>query len=268
MNTIENKIDEYIETKESNSIISQINQTVWTKIEDPGAEKRLERYLKWKELYLKEKKSVMDQVNLGLLEIRFLLDKDFKAFKKELKDLEEEIVTTNEDLDTGNVDSNLETTETWKKIADFVADKNNLKKVKDILQRAWELHCRWFANWVYKKLWINDNDREVIYQDGSKYNFTDSAWTNKEYQLTWIWEQKTNSELIGTIQPWDWLYVHNKNKYDNGWNHSVIFIGRENGEVWKAITASYPGSHSEDAVLHTYDLNDNPIKHITRPQSA
>jgi len=265
--SVDQKINEYKIEKQDQSVINQINKSFWTKIDSNGGNSLDE----WAELYKKEKRTFLESIKMNFLEIKLsIFDKDFKKFKEELDNLRGWI-QKDDNIESGeeeseDIDSILETSDIWKKI--IQAAKDNLKNARTNLETK-DRHCRWWANFIYEKAWLstNSNKRKVIYQDGNKYEFVDTSWKKKAYQLNAIWEQLSNHELIKKVQPWDWLYVNNKNKYDKWWNHSVIFLWRKNWVVWQAETASYPGG-TQDAVIKTYDLNLNPIKHITRPLSA
>jgi len=271
---IEKKINKYKEEKKSKSVFNQINETFWTDIEI--GEKGNKQFDKRAELYLKEKKTIWDTVKISFLELRLsIFDKDFSKFKEELDNLKKWITknsSSNENIDSKkseeeqkeqeskelendskDIDSNVELSDIQKKIITLAKENTWKSGVRKLINNTKFLHCRWWADAIYKKAWLPSAKREVIYQNWKYY--------------TAIWEQLSNRELINKIRPWDWLYVNNKNSVDKNWDHSVVFLWRKNWVVWQAETASYPWS-GDEAVIKTYNLNDNEIRHITRPLVA
>ena len=256
---VEKKINEYKEEKKSKSVFNQINETFWTDIEI--GEKGNKQFDKRAELYLKEEKTIRETMHISFLELRLsIFDKDFSKFKEELDDLKKWITcdwNNNEDVEKTQTENGFEhqenLTNIQKKIITLAKENTWKSGVRKFINNERFLHCRWWADAIYKKAWLPSAKREVIYQNWKYY--------------TAIWEQLSNRELINKIRPWDWLYVNNKNSADKNWDHSVVFLWRKDWVVWQAETASYPWS-GDEAVIKTYNLNDNEIRHITRPLVA
>ena len=264
MINIEQKIIDYKKEKESMSLINQVNETFWTDIKNPLNDKKENPFDKWAELYLKEKKTIWQTAKMSFLELRLsIFDKDFKSFKEELDNLKEWIINNSNNTDSPNsqqktdskdtkTDSDIELDNIQKKVVDIAKENTGKSNVAEIINDSNKIHCRWWAEAIYKKAWLLEWDRKIIYQDWKYYSS--------------IWEQLSNNDLINIIKPGDWIYVHNWNSIDQNWDHSVIFLWRENNVIWQANTASYPWSGNE-AVIKTYDLATNPIRHISRASS-
>jgi len=267
---IEQKINDYKIENQNKSIIGQINESFWTEIDSISNKSLDERA----DLYKKEKKTFLESIKMNFLELKLsLLGPDFKNFKKELDDLKNGIdtpTTTSTDVysaDTSgddNVDTssenavdNLDVGEAWSKIVSIIETQRNNNKaqafMREVLNKN-KFSCWTWTNAVYTLAWFPMWKRNVIYQDGAHYA--------PKWDQTW-----TQPALRRKLKRWDWLYVHNKNWVDKNWDHSVIFLWWENWVVGKAKTASYPWSWNKVS-FKTYDLDENPIRYISRPMAA
>lgn len=66
--------------------------------------------------------------------------------------------------------------------------------------------------------------------------------------------------LLQQIQPGDWLFLNNQNKYDEHGNHSAIFLN------WKAPNIAEIASYYDGAShIHTYNINKFPVTAIMKP---
>ena len=107
-------------------------------------------------------------------------------------------------------------------------------------------HC-W--DWVDKIYKMANVKRQGIYHDIS--------YVGKD-----CGNHKASQGLVNGLQPGDWLYINNKNKYDTNGNHSVIFIkwiapGKV-AQIASCWGAGQPGR------LHTNDFDKSPVVHIER----
>jgi len=74
-------------------------------------------------------------------------------------------------------------------------------------------------------------------------------------------------KLLDTLEPGDWLYINNRNRFDSHGNHSVIFLGWADKSNRIANMASCPGANKMGR-MHKTDLNKNPVVHITKPMTG
>ena len=104
-------------------------------------------------------------------------------------------------------------------------------------------HC-W--DWVEKIYNISGFDRKIIFQAiySGKIAGTHGA----------------GPHLLQQIQPGDWLFLNNQNKYDEHGNHSAIFLNWESPNIAK-IASYYDGSSH----IHTYNINKFPVTAIMKP---
>ena len=80
-------------------------------------------------------------------------------------------------------------------------------------------------------------------------------------------------DLVANLQAGYWLYINNRNSFDLGGNHSLIFMGWKD----KAAKIAYCASWSNNSVtksgkkgqrMITIDFNKYPITHIDRPTAV
>jgi hypothetical protein len=112
-------------------------------------------------------------------------------------------------------------------------------------------HCWDWVHKVYKRAGMSFRR---VYQDLN--------YTGKD-----CGEHKASPELLNRIEPGDWLYVNNKNKYDTHGNHSVVFLGWIDKGNLIARTASCPGA-GKKGKLETRNLEKHPVVHISKPVPA
>ncbi len=164
-------------------------------------------------------------------------EKDLDSSINEEEESIEEEDSLNKD-DEDNIDEMLEEEKVYSDPAeaarDFVATNPNLKAG----------HC-W--DWVHKVYEAAGFAPRPIYQDLN--------YVGKEAGT-----HRANESLLNGLQPGDWLYINNKNQYDTHGNHSVIFLGWKGDHV--AEVASY---FSNSSHVHTYNVNDYPVTHISKP---
>lgn len=72
-----------------------------------------------------------------------------------------------------------------------------------------------------------------------------------------------SEEYCKVVKPGDWIYIHNRNRFDSKGNHSVIFLGWEDQDCRKAKVASSPFAGKEGRI-ELRDLVDQPIAFIIR----
>lgn len=65
------------------------------------------------------------------------------------------------------------------------------------------------------------------------------------------------------LEPGDWLYIHNQNRYDKNGNHSVFFLGWIDPGALEAQTASATFS-GQPGKIETRNLQQTPVTWITR----
>lgn len=274
--TIEQKIDEFIKNETESSLIwslddikGEFSKIVWKEEDNENNQRdpswKEKQLIKWKELYLKEKRSIIDEINFQKLWLilSILCKKDIQEFKKELDDLKnwiqkEQNVEIKEDKkETEDIDSTLETSDIWNKIVALAQENVWISNIRELIKNPKDVHCWGWVDAIYSKAGLTrwSNKRKVIYQNWKHYSA--------------IWDQKlTNKDLMNEIKPWDWLYVHNKNWVDKNWDHSIIFLWWENWIVGKARIANYRWTWDIAEEIKSYDLNKNHIRHITRPLAA
>lgn len=249
-------IDNYIEKKEKEWLTGQVNNI----FESIGIDKSIknplwgkEKIEKYADLYLKETKTFIEQIQLQFMELKLsIVYTDLSKFKKDLDSLNTEIVEGEvNDVWAEHVwINNIDITTEQQNILDTVNNYIDVP-VTELRKNNEAMHCRRWADKIYKKAWYDSWKREVIYQDGDHYSAK--------------WEQLNNNELIDSIENADWLYIHNWNWVDKKWDHSGLFMWRADESKWIANIASYPGSSSK-ANIKKYNLKKNQIRHISRPK--
>ncbi|EKD63825.1 MAG: hypothetical protein ACD_51C00188G0003 [uncultured bacterium] len=109
-------------------------------------------------------------------------------------------------------------------------------------------HCWDWVNKVYKKAGAQN---QRIYQDLS-YPGKDCG------------DRHASESLMSKLRPGDWLYINNKNKYDENGCHSGIFLGWINEDRQIARMASCPGAGKKGHVTRE-NLKQKPVTYISKP---
>ncbi len=124
-----------------------------------------------------------------------------------------------------------------------------IKSVQAIIAgMVYPKHCWDWINTVYKMAGITKKVR--IYQ-------------NLNYEGKDCGDCHAPDEMVAALQPGDWVYYNNCNKYDTHGNHSAIFCGWKDESHRIALMAS--GANGRIGRFHVVDLVDQPVTHITRP---
>jgi len=97
------------------------------------------------------------------------------------------------------------------------------------------------------------------------FNF---IFIGNQYQNTYKLRTISSSNFYPTshlvsLQPGDWLYIHNRNSADAKGNHSVIFLGWRDFSNKIAKAASSPWSNTPGEYKDR-DLKNNPVAHLMR----
>lgn len=85
------------------------------------------------------------------------------------------------------------------------------------------------------------------------------SWQDLNYEGKIAGTHRASQSQLQSLRPGDWLYINNRNKYDTHGNHSVIFLGWKGPNI--AEVASYYDNSSH---IHSYDVNEYPVTHITK----
>lgn len=80
-------------------------------------------------------------------------------------------------------------------------------------------------------------------------------------------EHHAPPEVLAKLQTGDWLFINNRNKFDDKGNHSVIFLGWKDQANQIAYTASYGGGRKKPG-KEVRDFKDQPVVRIRKPAVA
>lgn len=133
------------------------------------------------------------------------------------------------------------------KLQELVKYNNPADAARDIVKYLPNLKAGHCWDWVEKVYNASGFDRKGVYQD-LNYEGKDAG------------EHRAGPNLLGQLQPGDWLFINNKNTSDLHGNHSVIFLG------WKGPNVAEVASYYDNAGhVHTYDINKYPVTAISKP---
>lgn len=159
--------------------------------------------------------------------------------------------------------SELEAADVDKIMRNFNTTKNGARVVETVLRevgnRSVTGKCCW--DWVRKIYRLAGMNLRRVYQ-----NLNYSGKDCRQYFKDNDSAREYRDQFVRRIEPGDWLYINNRNKFDTKGCHSVIFLRWI--EPNKVAQVASAGKSGQPGRTHTVNIDDKQITHISKPIPA
>jgi len=167
------------------------------------------------------------------------------------------------------------------KIRDKISGLENIKEPGDRVaavatwitknENIYAKHC---GNWVKRVYAIAGVTRQKGLYHNLAYARSNGKWKSKLGMVPDARNGKNalneRPNLVANLRIGDWLWINNRNRFDVGGNHSLIFMGWKDKDAKIAYCASWSNnsvtkSGKKGQRMITINFNSRPITHIERP---